>query len=127
VLGAHLDPLARGARHARWVAHPSGLRHAAGPGAQDRHDLDLVVFGRDSSGRGRVLAIGEAKSSDILGRGHLRRLEQPRELLMARDERAGDGLKLLFSGSDFSPALTEQTLDRDDVELIDLERLYQGS
>jgi hypothetical protein len=92
------------------------------------HELDLVVCGRTGDGRERVLAIGEAKSSDTVGRGHLRRLEQLRGLLVARDERASDGLKpLLFSGSGFSPALTEQTAGRDDVELIDLERLNRGS
>ncbi|HEU5426563.1 MAG TPA: hypothetical protein VFU74_06810 [Actinocrinis sp.] len=75
-----------------------------------------------------MLAIGEAKSSDILGRERLRRLEELRDLLVARDERAIAGLKLLlFDGSGFSPALTEQTAGRGDVELIDLERLYQGS
>lgn len=46
--------------------------------------------------------------------------------LVAR--RASDGLNLLlFSGSGFSPALTEDAHGREDVELIDLERLYHGS
>jgi AAA+ ATPase superfamily predicted ATPase len=135
VLGPHFEHLAR--TWTRWHASVDtlgGLRTRVGygtipdPADKTSHELDVVVFGRDDSGRETLLAIGEAKSNDIVGRGHLRRLERLRDLLVERDERAAAGLKLLlFSGRSFNDELTREAQGRDDIELIDLERLYESS
>jgi hypothetical protein len=135
VLGPHFEHLAR--TWIRWHAASQtlgGLRTRVASGAladpvnKTSHELDLVVFGRDDSGRETILGIGEAKSNDVVGRAHLHRLERLRDLLITRDERAVEGLKLLlFSGCGFNDVLTEEIRDRADVELIGPERLYQGS
>jgi AAA+ ATPase superfamily predicted ATPase len=135
VLGPHFEQLARS--WTRWHADPTtlgGLRAKVSSGTlpdpanKTGHELDVVAFGRAPDGRESILAVGEAKSSDIVGRGHLHRLERLRDLLAARDERAvGPVRLLLFTGRGFSPELLEEIRDRDDVELVGLERLYQGS
>jgi AAA+ ATPase superfamily predicted ATPase len=135
VLGPHFEHLAR--TWTRWHAAPESLgglrtRVVSGvvpdPENKTSHELDVVAFGRDDAGRERILAIGEAKSSDTLGRGHLKRLEDLRERLIRRDERASQDTKLLlFTGSGFMPELVETARTRDDIELVDLDRLYHGA
>lgn len=135
VLGPHFEQLAR--TWTRWYAAPETLgglrtRVASGtlpdPGNKSRHELDVVVFGRGADGAERILAMGEAKVGEKVGRGHLSRLEQLRDLLVARDERtASADLKLLlYSGRGFSSELESQARQRPDVELVDLDRLYHG-
>ena len=135
VLGPHFEQLAR--NWTRWYAAPESLgglrtRVASGtlpdPANKTRHELDIVVFGRQPDGREQILAIGEAKTGETVGRGHLHRLEQLRDLLTTRDERATPDLKLLlFSGRGFSDGLEAQAQQRTDIELVDLDRLYQGA
>jgi hypothetical protein len=135
VLGPHFEHLAR--TWTRWHAAPETLggqrtRILSGvlPDPENRasHELDVVAVGRADGDRDRILAIGEAKSNDVVGRGHLARLEKLREILVRRDDRADDEMKLLlFSGGGFMPELQETATARDDVELVDLERLYSGS
>ena len=70
----------------------------------------------------------DTKSDELVGPGHLHRLERLRDLLVSRDPRADGGLKLLlFSGDRFNADLAEAVRDRADVELIDPDRLYHGS
>ena len=135
VLGPRFEHLARA--WTRWHAEPETLggqrsRVLSGvlpdPENKTRRELDVVVFGREPDGREKILAIGEAKSNDILGQGHLARLERLRQLLVRRDERADESMKLLlFTGRSFMPDLEETAGARSDLELIDLGRLYQGS
>ena len=135
VLGPHFEHLAR--TWTRWHAAPETLggqrtRILSGvlpdPENKASHELDVVAVGRADGDRERILAIGEAKSNDVVGRGHLARLEKLREILVRRDDRADDEMKLLlFSGGGFMPELQETATARDDVELVDLERLYSGS
>ncbi|MEU4834811.1 ATP-binding protein [Streptosporangium sp. NPDC023615] len=135
ILGPHFEHLARTWTH--WYAHAETLgglrtRVASGvlpdPAAKSSHEIDVVVFGRDDEGREVILAIGEAKCGDVVGRGHLERLERLRELLVHRDDRATpDTRLLLFGAAGFMPQLREATRDRVDVQLVDLTRLYEGS
>lgn len=135
VLGPHFEHLAR--TWVRWHCVPETLggqrsRVLSGvlpdPASKTSHELDVVVLGRGPHAQEKVLAIGEAKSNDTVGRGHLARLERLRELLIRRDARADESVKLLlFTGSDFTRDLKETAKVRSDLELIDLERLYQGS
>lgn len=87
--------------------------------------LDVVVAADEDTGapsERTVLAIGEAKSGETVGQGHLHRLEQARATLGTRAQRA----RILL----FAPAFTEGLLAvadrRHDLELVDLERLYHG-
>ena len=84
----------------------------------------------DSGGRdGRVViqAIGEAKATR-LDTADLARLDRIADLL-ARHRRtspASNIKRLLFTLKGFGPDLSSSARRRPDVELIDLERLYQG-
>jgi hypothetical protein len=93
---------------------------------QREHELEAVVV-EDPVADGRVLAIGETNAADgPMGAGQLRRLEHLRALLPAG--RAGQPTRLLlFSRSGFAAGLAEEAAARSDVELVGLERIYQGS
>jgi AAA+ ATPase superfamily predicted ATPase len=134
VLGRHFEHMSR--QWCRWHASADtlgGRRTHVLPGVlpapADRtsHQLDVVTFGRDGDSE-RILAIGECKANAIIGDGHLHRLETIRELLVSRDPRTSEHPKLLlFTGNDFTPELRETAQAREDIELIDLERLYSGA
>ena len=64
--------------------------------------------------------MGEAKSGERLGAGHLDRLEEARTAMGLRAQNA----KLLLFGVEFSSDLKSLAGQRADVELIGLERLY---
>jgi uncharacterized protein len=87
--------------------------------------LDVVVATDDGRGvpsERTVLAIGEAKCGETVGRGQLRRLEEARSALGTRAARA----RLLLFASAFAPDLEADSARRADLELVDLGRLYRG-
>lgn len=91
------------------------------PAARAGHEVDVAVSGPD----GTLLAIGEVKWNDVVGLGHLERLEHIAGLLAARG--AAPGRLLLFSGAGFMPALEETAADSGGrIQLVDLDRLYTG-
>lgn len=91
------------------------------PAARTSHELDVVVF--DSAGA--VLSIGEVKWNDVVGMSHLRRLEEVATLLEKQGRRPG--VLCLFSGAGFMPELTKAAAKSGGrIQLVDLERLYQG-
>ncbi len=67
-------------------------------------------------------AIGEAKAGETVGMAHLRRLEKARASLGMRAAHA----KLLLFAPAFHADLVAAARTRGDVELIDLDRLYDG-
>jgi uncharacterized protein len=89
------------------------------------HALE-AVFVEDPVATGRVIAIGETNAaSGPMDAGQLRRLEHLRALLPG--DRVGQPPKLLlFSRSGFMAGLVEEAAGRSDVELISLERVYEG-
>ncbi|MGH3281218.1 MAG: hypothetical protein ACRDNW_19085 [Trebonia sp.] len=133
ILGPHFEGLAR-----QWCLRYADERTLGGlPGAvrptevacrehQGGHELDLVVTDAPG-GKSQILAIGEAKGTNAaVGQAQLRRLEHLRGLLpSARVDRPPK--LLLFSRSGFTPGLTDEAITRPDVELVTLERVYQGS
>jgi hypothetical protein len=84
--------------------------------------VDVVVAADDAEtpGQRTVLALGEAKSGERIGRRHLRRLDDVR---LALGDRAA-GARLLLFGVDFTDSVRAAARDREDVEVVDLERLY---
>ncbi|WP_175609295.1 hypothetical protein [Streptacidiphilus griseoplanus] len=91
------------------------------------HELDLVVGESPAFCSERITAIGEAKGTvkpvDV---AELERLEHLRGLLPGH--RVGTSPKLLlFARSGFTVELGRVASGRGDVELVDLERLYQGA
>lgn len=70
-----------------------------------------------------VLALGEAKVGEVMGRRQLLRLEEARAALGPRALEA----RLLLFGARFSPNLLQEAARRPDLEIVDLERLYHGN
>ncbi len=87
------------------------------------HELDVVVTGSGHMpGQRKIVAIGEAKAGEKLGDGHLKHLERVRAAL---GEKAVDA-KLLLFGSSVDANLRKKSESREDVEIVDLDRLYGG-
>jgi len=133
IYGPHFEDLAR-----RWCFQHAGARTLGGTASNVRptqlgcpehrrgHELDVVVTETVSFGSDRVIAIGEAKATgDLVGTAQLGRLEHARAL-MPSARTVGAPKLLLFSRSGFSDDLARVADRRDDVELVDLRRLYHG-
>jgi uncharacterized protein len=134
IYGPHLEDLAR-----EWaLAHAaeqtiggraSWVRPAVLPCQAHRegHELDLVAVASMPYEADRVLAIGEVKATarpvDLPA---AERLEHLRALLPP--DRVGTPPKLLLVGRQgFTNRLIELAARRPDLELVDIQRLYQGS
>ncbi|MFI6787197.1 ATP-binding protein [Nonomuraea sp. NPDC050383] len=134
VLGPHFEALCR--EWSRWHAspethggHPSRVSSGTvnDPAARTGHEVGVAVFGHDDRDAEALLAIGEAKWNEIMGLGHLRRLQHIRELLHARGTTAAEHVRLLcFSGAGFTDDLRRAAGRDSTVELVGLERLYGG-
>jgi AAA+ ATPase superfamily predicted ATPase len=134
VLGPHFETLCR--EWARWYAASEtygghAVRVAAGtvndPAAKAGHEVDVAVFGHDDHDREVLLAIGEAKWNDVMGLGHLRRLQHIRELLKTRTTAStSDDRIMCFSGAGFTDDLRRAADQDRTIQLVDLERLYHG-
>lgn len=129
IYGPHFEELARVwcAEHAAHTtvggeADRVGSTELACRGHNSNHEVDVVVVENRPNEPRRVAAIGEAKwQRQPCGRRQLTRLEHLRELL---DEVT---MKLLlFSRTGFTDELIATAADRDDVELVDVARLYSG-
>jgi uncharacterized protein len=139
VFGPHFEHLARQfvARHASpstvgGCAGVVGSAVLADRAARRNHEVDVVAIAveRASNERPRVIALGEAKfTAAVRGLGDLARLERARELVVAtRSDRLDTASirLLLFSAAGFDRELVATARRREDLELIDLERLYGG-
>jgi uncharacterized protein len=132
--GPHLEDLARS-----WcVDHAStetlgGLPSRCEPALiacrehKINHELDVVVTADAPQTGARVLSIGEAKATRApVGLNQLERLAHIRTLLPPALVPSPPRL-LLFARHGFTPELRGAATALDDVELIDLNRLYFGS
>jgi uncharacterized protein len=94
--------------------------------AGKERQLDVIVAASGDDGTPPseriVTAIGEAKAGETVGVGHLRALEEARLALGQRALRA----RLLLFAPAFHQDLTAEASRRDDIELVDLDRLYHG-
>jgi hypothetical protein len=91
------------------------------------HELDVVVSADPANEKSRILAIGEVKAAGWrVGLNQLERLRHIRSLLPA-GALAGPPKLLLFSRQGFTSDLTAAAGASDEVELIDLPRLYHGT
>ena len=96
------------------------------PGHRQSHELDVVVIRKRPGESDVVLAIGEAKSTQAaVGEAELNRLEHLRELVPP-DRLDGPPRLLLFSRNGFTAELVRRCRARQDVEFIDMARLYAG-
>ncbi len=133
VVGPHFESLARAwaARYASERTLGGSARRVGFAQVHDRDlrqsfELDVVVEGEQTGDRATLIAIGEAKGGDaVRTMDDLRRLDRLRGLLVARADVSRTRL-LLFGRSGFAPDVLDAAERRSDVELVDLERLYEG-
>lgn len=134
VLGPHFEDIARDFTFKFASTRTVGGQPATvGPAvvndaaARTQHELDVIAIGRNDNGSSAVLALGEAKHTNSKrAPADLARLEHIRNLVAAKHPSAASARLLLFSASGFDHNLTQQAAKRNDVELINLERLYAG-
>lgn len=134
VLGPHFEQLARDFTFKfASPATTGGVVARVGPAvindqkARAQHELDVVATIRTPSGSSEVMAIGEAKSTNrVCTVADLDRLDRIRMLLADRGAAPATTKLLLFSANGFDRNLTQASVGRDDVELIDLDRMYSG-
>ncbi len=136
IVGPHFESICR-----LWTnryASESTLGEPAGPSASvqvnDRrrrqsYDLDVVALRRGPrAGRTKTIQlIGEAKAHQ-LDVDALERLDHLGDLLAGRTgvTQSPTAKRLLFSARGFTPDLAAAAHTRPDVELVDLDRLYEG-
>lgn len=134
VLGPHFEQLARtwteryaSARTLGGRPSVVGFTHVNDADARSRVEVDVVaVSGNVNADQPVVLAIGEAKGGRAAQSiADLRKLERSRAILGEKAAVGGARL-LLFSRSGFESELRKAASTRDDIELIDLNRLYRG-
>jgi AAA+ ATPase superfamily predicted ATPase len=132
VLGPHFERICRD-----WTWHmaPPDLfddhpnRVASGTVADPRnkasHELDVAVFGLADDDSSPLIAIGEAKSNDVIGVGHLDRLRHIRDLLTQQERPGARTAKLLlYSGAGFTDQLRQVARQDDNVVLVGLGQIY---
>jgi uncharacterized protein len=86
--------------------------------------LDVVVAGPAATPGQRTLhAIGEAKAGTLITVRHIRRLEEARAAL----GRPAADAKLICFGARISPEVRTLARGRSDLEVVDMERLYDGN
>ncbi|MFG2942616.1 ATP-binding protein [Streptomyces sp. NPDC048282] len=133
VVGPHFEQICR--EWARWHAAPEThggqvTRVASGTvndlAARTSHEADVAIHGDTGDGREALLAIGEAKWSEVMGVGHLERLRHIRTRLITRAT-ATEATRLhCFSGTGFTDELHHLAQNDPTIQLIDLPPLYRG-
>lgn len=131
IYGPHLEDLAR-----EWcISHAAerslgGVAHDVRPATlacqvhRHGHEVDAVAVENPPYGTRRVVALGETKATTRpVDEAELVRLEHLRELVPAGRVTVSPKL-LLFSRAGFTAGLQRSAAARDDVELVDLHRLY---
>lgn len=113
-------------RHSGRVGSRRASRDRACREHRQGHEIDVVVVEASAGARRRVVAIGEVKATvrpvdvvEITGLNHLR------DLLPDSSVPAPSRL-LVFSRAGFTPDARRAAASRQDVELVDLERLYRS-
>lgn len=133
VIGPHFEQLCR-----EWSLYqadpdllggqPASVGHGVVTDQRARvgHQVDVAVLGIADGGRKPLLAIGEAKWAEPMGRGHVERLRQLREVIGRAGRYDTSHTRLLcFGGAGFSEALRADPAD--DVALVGVDALYGGS
>jgi len=131
IYGPHFEDLAR-----TWCADYAskatlgGAASTVGPTGvtcpehRTNHQVDVAVIEVVAQSADRVTALGEVKwLAGLVEVGELTRLEHLRTLMGLPP----DVKLLLFARAGFSRALHHEAARRDDVELVDLARLYAGT
>ncbi|WP_067855245.1 ATP-binding protein [Nocardia shimofusensis] len=132
VLGPHFEQICR-----EWSLHHAdpdifgGLPARVGHGvvhdttARVAHEIDVAVVGLADAGKPPLLAIGEAKWNDTIGRAHIDRLRHLRSLIARAGRYDTSGTRLiLFSSAGFNDNARNAAASSSDITLIGLSDLY---
>jgi uncharacterized protein len=88
------------------------------------YELDVAAVGVADNAKPPLLAIGEARWNDMMGRAHIERLRQVRKVLEHNGKYDVSGTRLLlFSGAGFNDK-ARAAAQSGDIELIELPMLY---
>jgi hypothetical protein len=102
-----------------------GVTQLNDPAGRSQVEVDIV--GVRAGKAAKVGLLGEAKlQAAKAGAGVLARLEHARELLARRAAVDAEVKLMVFSANGFDRALLAAAGDREDVELVNLERIYMG-
>lgn len=95
-----------------------------------QHEVDVLALAagqRKWAARPVVRVIGEAKDADqVRTASDVDRLEKIRSLLVGKGAEASDAKLMLFARSGFSPDVEQAAAAREDLELVDLQRIHSG-
>jgi hypothetical protein len=132
VVGPHFEALCRDhalRAGAGWFGAPPGEVLAgtvADPGNRTQLEVDVVVFAPITPGEPqRILALGEAKWGEVIGRRQLDRLRRVRDLLAVKGHDTRDTALVCYGGAGFEPRLSAHA-GRDRVLLADVALLYEA-
>ena len=76
------------------------------PAGRSQIEIDVVVLAaQESSAPRRILSLGEAKWGEVMGHGHVQRLERARDLLAAKGYDTRDTVLACYSGAGFTTEL----------------------
>jgi hypothetical protein len=133
VLGPHFERVVR-----HWVRHlapedllsdlpdPVGAGAVNDPAGRTSHEIDVAAFGHsDRDGSRPLLAIGEVKWGDVMGRGHVDRLVHVCSLLSTQGKPGAETARLLcVSAAGFTPELRERAETDEGLVLVEAADLY---
>lgn len=128
VVGPHFEHVCRefalahdwGGEFAAEVA--AGIAPGAGKG--QNIEVDVIALAPQDNHTRRLLSVGEAKWSETMNLGHLKRLEQARDQLHRRGLDTRDTVLALYGGTGFDSSLTEAAARDSRILLVDLPMLY---
>ena len=102
----------------------SGIINDAAGKSQLEVDVVALAIPAPNEPR-RILSLGEAKWGEVMGIGHLRRLERAAALLAARTYDTRETVLACYGGAGFDPGLREQAIrDPGRIRLFSLQDLY---
>ncbi|MFC4128671.1 AAA family ATPase [Nocardia rhizosphaerae] len=98
------------------------------PGSKTTHEVDVVVIGPSDGGTPAALSIGECKTNETMGLGHLQHLRHIKELIRRGGRYDTRETKLTcYSAHGFTPELLDLAETADDVRLVGLDDIYSVS
>ncbi|WP_323377259.1 AAA family ATPase [Streptomyces smaragdinus] len=95
------------------------------PAGRSQIEIDVVVLAaQESNAPRRILSLGEAKWGEVMGHGHVRKLERARDLLTAKGYDTTATVFACYSSAGFTVELRAE--ERGDLVLVGLDQLYSG-
>jgi uncharacterized protein len=131
VVGPHFEALCRAfaleSGDTLFTEQPSevGSGMVNDPANHTQIEIDVVALATQESNRARrIVSLGEAKWSEVIGHHHLQRLARARDLLKLKGFDTGSTVLALYGGGGFTAELTAAAATDERILLVDIGRLY---